>query len=982
MILKNSFTYAGVTYQAFFDTDDNSLRTSFFGGHPLPSLDPANWGYTDGEELVHGDNMQCVANVAYRFFAATAFPFVTMTVGAPDSCSSADSCDLIIGDLIATNETALNAKDGTVTGTVITSADSFNCSIDGVTFSAPGVSVFTGLAPGDYTFYVKDSNGCTAQQDFSVIAFGPVYGCTDPAASNYNPAAQVNDGSCIYPEPDPNDAEALNNLYEKPDQFRLITLTDTWEIDEPKDWDKIAIVLKRDDTYHGVDYLFSEGDIKLRFDDPAGRQILIEEHDKYGNDAIVRFQFGFDKYGAFIAELDAYVDFNVYEKQENYVSVGVKRKTFNDLLETRADTLVSLKDGAISLPLHSKLIRETTIVNTGGKTGDIVGGLSVNDWNGSAPSGDAPFLSYWSYLDLSGATQNDLCPDAPTFGIYSDNPLVTGQYLFKTDGGGVFNISLKFSVVIHIKLDQKSICICPGGHNCGPRHGYWSYKWFLVVNNIPNVIELPGGQSGFTNSRYNDVAFQTEYTTSLTLNQGDEVFLYGQYICEKRGCVMDGLVQMDQVYQTLNLSGDTLAKTTTTKAFMSFEVANAVIKEVTDNQGALVSNLLGRTDIGYPADGCAALIAYSNGYQIRGFDIANRPIQISFKDFIEGLNAMYCVGKGYELNNQNNYVVRLERFDYFYQNVEIILFDQVSDYVEDIDTGIIYNELEFGYKKFTNNLPSSANTLDEFCTLHDYLTPIQSFKQKLSQQCSQITSGYAIELTRRQAFLDTPEDSWTYDEDNFAVSSVRSGTGFKSETNENFTASGIIGAETAYNIRQSPARMFDRWGKWVNSGLAYKKPSDIIRNTFVAKNGDLISQLITPDTCDSTQVFKESDSLVLAAVSNFDKLFYPTKITFSKRISWDTLRLLRRCFENRDPLGRNNGYISVIDCDGNAQQGFLMELSYNPESELANFVLRKKYVNLNVPFDCSVYSSWDFGQFEAATGLPAEIEQCKFENFA
>lgn len=973
-LLKNSFTYAGVTYQAFFETDDNSLRTSFFGGHPLTAIDPANWGYSEGEELVHGDNAQCVAGVKYRFFATAAFPFVFMTSDTP--CTGPADCGLTIEDITVTNETALNAKDGTADAAITTPAAPYNCSIDNVTFLPDLSHTFNSLAPGDYTLYVRDAAGCTAQQDFTIVAFGPVYGCTDPAAANYDPAAQVNDGSCIYPEPDPNDPQMLNNLYEKPDQFRLIYGPDTWEIDEPKDWDKIAIVLKRDDTYHGVDYLFSEGDIKLRFDDPAGRQILISAYNNEGNDAIVRFQFGYDNYGVFIADLDAYVDFNVYEVQENYISVGVKRKTFNDLLETRSDVLVSLKDGAVSLPLHSKLIREATNVNTGSQIGDTVI-LTINDWGGAASSGDSPYLSYWSYVDFSKASLNDLCTDAPLFGIYADNPLVTGQYIFKTDGGGTFTFAIKFSVSIHIKLEQSPICI-----GSGPRHGYWSYRWFLVVNNAPNVFELPGGQSGFTNSRYNDVSFSTNYNTTLTLNQGDQVYLYGQYICEKRGCLKDAQVREDQVYQVINISGDTLAKGTSTQAFMAFEVADAVIKEVTDNQGALVSNLLGRTDIGYQADGCAALIAYSNGYQIRGFDIANRPVQISFKDFIEGLNATYCIGKGYELNAQGLYAVRVERFDYFYQDVEIIFLDQVSDYVEDIDTSIIYNELEFGYKKFTNNLPSSSNTLDEFCTLHDYLTPIQSFKQKITQQCTQIASGYAIELTRRQAFVDTPQDSWTYDEDNFMISSVRTGTGFKSETLENFTASGIIGPETAYNVRLAPSRMNDRWAPWINSGFAYKKPSDILRNTYVAKNGDLVSQLITPDTCDSVQEFKESDSLVLGQNAAFRKILYPTKITFNKRISWDTLRLIRRCFENRDPLGRNNGYISVVDCNGDTQQGFLSELSYNPESELANFILRKKYVDLSVPFDCSVYSSWDFAQFEAATGLPAEIEQCKFENFA
>lgn len=975
LILKNSFTYLGVTYEAFFKTDDNTLYTTYFGGAFLPMIDPAVWGYTDGEELMGGQNAQCVVGTLYTFYASQNYPFVTMT-STPAGCTSPPACDLAISEIIVTPETALNAKDGSVDAVIVTGAASYNCSIDNVTFLPGGATLFSPLAPGDYTYYVKDANGCTVRQDFTIAAFGPVYGCTDPAATNYNPAAQVNDGSCIYPEPDPNDPSALGNLYEQPDEFRMIVGDDTWQIDEPKDWDKIAIVLKRDDTYHGVNYLFSEGDIKLRFDDPAGRQILIDAYTTDGNDAVVRFQFGRDNYGVFIADLDAYVDFNTYEVQENYILIGVKRKTFGDLLETRTDTLVSLKDSAISLGLHSKLIRETTAVNTGGKIGDTVT-LTINDWGGGALSGDPPFLTYFTYLDLTGASVNDLCPDAHLGGIYTDNPIATSSYEFKCDGGGAFTIALKFSVSIHIKLEQTPICF-----GDGPRHGYWSYRWFLVINNVPNFVELPGGQSGFTNSRFNDVAFQTDYTTTLNLNQGDQVFLYGQYTCEKRGCLKDAIVRMDYNYQVLNLSGDTAANKSTTNAFLLFEAAQAVIKEVTDGQGDLVSNLLGRTDIGYDADGCAALIALSNGYQIRGFEIATRPIQLSYTDFIQALNATYCIGVGYELNSLGLYIVRVERFDYFYKDVEIIFFDQVSDYVEDIDTSIVYNELEFGYKKYTNNLPSSANTLDEFCTLHDYLSPIQSFKQKLSQLCSWITSGYAVELTRRQAFVDTPQDSWTYDEDNFMISAVRVAGGFKSETIENFTASGIIGPDTAYNIRQSPARMNDRWSKWLNSGWAYKKPSDILRNTYVAKNGDLVSQLTTPDTCDSVQQFKESDSLLLGQNGDFDKLFFPTKITFNKRISWDTMRFMRRCFENRDPLGRNNGYISVVDCNGDTQQGFLLELSYNPESELANFVLRKKYVNLTVPFDCSVYSSWDFAQFEAAMGLPAEIEQCTFENFA
>lgn len=46
-----------------------------------------------------------------------------------------------------------------------------------------------------------------------------VYGCTDPAASNFDEAATIDDGSCIYPSPCPVGQEVT---------FNLLALTDAW----------------------------------------------------------------------------------------------------------------------------------------------------------------------------------------------------------------------------------------------------------------------------------------------------------------------------------------------------------------------------------------------------------------------------------------------------------------------------------------------------------------------------------------------------------------------------------------------------------------------------------------------------------------------------------------------------------------------------------------------------------------------------------
>ena len=91
--------------------------------------------------------------------------------------------------------------------------------IDGV-HAGTGTSLYQAWpGPGLYNVCITatDSNNPNCTDTFCapvVVDCGPneIPGCTDPAALNYNPFATVDDGSCIYPEQNPEPCDSLCDL--------------------------------------------------------------------------------------------------------------------------------------------------------------------------------------------------------------------------------------------------------------------------------------------------------------------------------------------------------------------------------------------------------------------------------------------------------------------------------------------------------------------------------------------------------------------------------------------------------------------------------------------------------------------------------------------------------------------------------------------------------------------------------------------------
>lgn len=209
------------------------------------------------------------------------------------------------------------------------------------------------------------------------------------------------------------------------------------------------------------------------------------------------------------------------------------------------------------------------------------------------------------------------------------------------------------------------------------------------------------------------------------------------------------------------------------------------------------------------------------------------------------------------------------------------------------------------------------------------------------------------------------------------------------EKNEAFDiVDNVISPATSYNLRHTPKRNLLNHAKWMNGGMYYKYVGDLVRNTFVKQNGELITQLKSTDSCPlgdiNFDVLQEKADVSLAQFQEKDYFFIPEYVSFKAKISMADIRTIRNCMTGADTLGRNYGYITCLNQDGNYVRSWIYDMIYNSNNEEASFVcLKKELILIDPPsaFVCADYADYTFAGFEALPGLSADIEQCRFINF-
>ena len=248
---------------------------------------------------------------------------------------------------------------------------------------------------------------------------------------------------------------------------------------------------------------------------------------------------------------------------------------------------------------------------------------------------------------------------------------------------------------------------------------------------------------------------------------------------------------------------------------MVHEALNTITESISDNALSVKSNLYGRPDSVVNKQstiGDGALKAITNGYKIRGLytdENNERNMPLSFKEMIESLNAIDCIGWGFS-QEDNATCIRVEKWDWFYQNNRLLAIDSPAEVTRKIDTDKVISELTIGYKKY-----ATAEDISSIDSLHGervFTTTTKSFSNQKSALCEFIADNYAIEETRRSAMTTEKDEEFKYDENMFIFGLLANANGYAIARDIARQRNGTIAnIEEAYNTLISPTRNAVRW---------------------------------------------------------------------------------------------------------------------------------------------------------------------------
>lgn len=577
-----------------------------------------------------------------------------------------------------------------------------------------------------------------------------------------------------------------------------------------------------------------------------------------------------------------------------------------------------------------------------------------------------------------------------TNGNYHGSPAAVDVFL-KAEKAGSYKIDLKFYMAHRATLyssNKDTVCLGSGNNvaewscdgttfTCGgeehtapyPYEGFSEYKVSFVIDingsvHYQDFLIISNSCTDYNSSLVTDCR---QYIETLNLNENDQVRVY--YKVElgaslKRRFIDDGCGQWYSTFGIgdnppgctdvhMNVISETLEPPTDSKVYMINEAFSRVVENVTNDCMRVKSDYFGRTDsqpYTSAQDGCGSLESITVGKHLRQFPDNLCLMNPSFKDLFESMNAIHNIGYGIEPDaNRPGYEwLRIEPMSYWYNNTVLMTCDNIPELRRKVMAEWYISLFEFGFEKWEAEQTSG---LDEFAVKKQYRTTFSEIKSNLEKRCKFIGSGYSIENTRAEKYIDDSTKDWRWDNDIFVICVRRDGTATAPYSLISVeqgidcinvgTATNIVDPGTIYNARISPNRNLLRWLPYLMANYAHDINNPLSYFRFVDGQGNYLAEMELINGC-----LYEKSGVNLAENQDIDSgdtnnlaqakpIFKFELIDYDYPMSYTEFKTIR---------ANPRGVVEYRGTDMPAlKKGFIYNIQYKPNTGIATFTLLPKY---------------------------------------
>ncbi len=467
--------------------------------------------------------------------------------------------------------------------------------------------------------------------------------------------------------------------------------------------------------------------------------------------------------------------------------------------------------------------------------------------------------------------------------------------------------------------------------------GTFTWNFFVEIWNGGSVTSTPFTDS-FENTGHLPRSFQMQSVLTLDLVAGDSI----GFRVELTGT--GGTIQYSKInYNLLFLAESIPARSIF--GLLYHEAFERLVQHLTGLTGRFKSDFLGRTDLGYAADG-TTIGAVTVGRYIRQQTGYNNTFPISLDGLFSSLQAIWNLGLGVELIGGVETLVIEEMSHFFNSTVILDISARIAPETisKKVYPDLIYNRISVGYNSYDYG---KLGGIFEYNTTSKFTTIIKPVDKEL-----QIISPYRGDMSGIVALMKEPIENRDVsgEKDIFLIDTIRDGGNFVARTIEGFTNYSTLGnKDILLNLLISPARNLIRWGSYIRGFL-----NKYVTSSLIWQTSDKNTKLST--TLTDQQAVEENADILVGNLT--EPLWHPETFTIEVQAIETDIEAIKA-----NPYG----LIKLTS----TEYGYIINYKSNNENRKSEFMLLRCNTDYVTPSDQTPPTS-DITITKVITGLPAD----------